>query len=457
MIQAERIKNLNEKDDTSGKFIIYWMQQSQRTHFNHALTYAIQQANSYKLPLLVYFGLTNTFPEANLRHYRFMLEGLKEIEEELKQQEIKFILRIESPFKGIQKLSDEAKMIIVDCGYTRIQQKWRSRVASQINCPLIQVESDVIVPVQTTSSKEEYGAYTIRPKISKHLELFIEDMPRYRIKNSSISYDFNKQPLDHIDSLLKTLSLNTSVAPSPRYHGGYSQAKNLLHIFLTKKLKYFESKRNNPASEVSSQLSPYLHFGQISPVQIALEALKQPYKEKTAFLEELIIRRELSMNFVYYNKQYDTLHCLPEWAYNSLADHAKDKRDYLYSLKELEQAQTHDRYWNAAQQEMVLTGKMHGYMRMYWGKKIIEWTQTPQQAFEYALLLNNKYELDGRDPNGYAGVAWCFGKHDRAWKERPIFGKIRYMKDKGLQRKGDLESYIKNIKQIKQNLSRNMS
>ncbi len=189
-------------------------------------------------------------------------------------------------------------------------------------------------------------------------------------------------------------------------------------------------------------MSPYLHFGQISPLHIALEVLKTKSPGKSAYLEELIIRRELAVNFVYYNREYDNLKCLPDWAYNTLMEHRKDKREYIYSLEEFENAETHDPYWNAAQLEMVHSGKMQGYMRMYWGKKILEWAQNPEKAYQIALKLNNRYELDGRDPNGYAGVAWCFGKHDRAWKEREIFGKVRYMNDHGLRRKFKMDSYV---------------
>jgi deoxyribodipyrimidine photo-lyase len=192
-------------------------------------------------------------------------------------------------------------------------------------------------------------------------------------------------------------------------------------------------------------MSPYLHFGQISPLWIAFQALKTKSPGTEAFLEELIVRRELSMNFVYYNERYDSLEAIPEWAKKTLKTHQKNRRPYLYRLGELEAAKTHDPYWNAAQKEMVVKGKMHGYMRMYWGKKIIEWSQTPEEAFKKALYLNNKYELDGRDPNGFTGVAWCFGKHDRPWGERPILGQVRYMNDKGLKRKFDADAYVKRM------------
>ncbi len=195
-------------------------------------------------------------------------------------------------------------------------------------------------------------------------------------------------------------------------------------------------------------MSPYLHFGQISPLYLALKVLETSSAGKDAYLEELIVRRELSHNFVFFNDKYDTFKSLPPWAMRTLNFHRRDKREYIYSLEQFEKAQTHDPYWNAAQQEMVITGKMHGYMRMYWGKKILEWSKNPRTGFKIALYLNNKYELDGRDPNAFAGVAWCFGKHDRAWSERKVFGKIRYMNAAGLKRKFDIEAYVNKIQSL---------
>ncbi|UCG56280.1 MAG: deoxyribodipyrimidine photolyase, partial [Phycisphaerales bacterium] len=226
---------------------------------------------------------------------------------------------------------------------------------------------------------------------------------------------------------------------------GTSQAEHRLKDFLRHKLDRFNELRNDPTADCVSHMSPYLHFGQISPLYIALQVLKVPGPGGEAYLEELIVRRELSHNFVFHNSKYDSFDCLPPWAQRTLNFHRRDKREYLYSRDQFEAAETHDPYWNAAQRQLILTGKMHGYMRMYWGKKILEWSRSPQTAFKTTLYLNNKYELDGRDPNGFAGVAWCFGKHDRAWAERPIFGKVRYMNEAGLKRKFNADAYVKMV------------
>jgi deoxyribodipyrimidine photo-lyase len=416
------------------------MQASQRTEFNHTLEYAIKQSNNYKKPLIVFFGLTDEFPDANLRHYHFMLQGLKNVRNELEKRKIKFIIQRISPEKGIVKLSEDAALIIVDRGYLKIQKHWRKIVANSIKCPLIQIESDVVVPVETASNKEEFAAYTIRNKIKKRISEFLKPLNKEKVKFDSLDCDIETIDLSNISHILSKMVIDRSVKPIDGFFGGTSQAKRFLRTFLDNKIQNYASQRNDPNMDSTSDLSPYLHFGQISPVYIALETmkLKNGFEE---FLEELIVRRELSMNFVYYNEFYDSIKGIHDWARKSLEKHKSDKRDYIYSKEEFEKAKTHDEYWNAAQRQMVQTGKMHGYMRMYWGKKIIEWTKTPNEAFNIALFLNNKYELDGRDPNGFTGVAWCFGNHDRAWAERPIFGKIRYMNSKGLKRKFNADAY----------------
>jgi deoxyribodipyrimidine photo-lyase len=247
------------------------------------------------------------------------------------------------------------------------------------------------------------------------------------------------------EKLLARLDIDRSVPPVSAFRGGYSQARKLLREFIDHKLDHYDERTNDPSLDFTSHLSPYLHFGQISPLEVALAVAEAPGPNEEAFLEQLIVRRELSMNFVHYNPAYDTYDCLPDWAKATLAEHEKDPRPYIYSEDELEQAQTHDPYWNAAQLEMVRAGKMHNYMRMYWGKKILEWSPTPREAFETALRLNNRYELDGRDPNGFTGVAWCFGKHDRPWQERPVFGRVRYMNAAGLERKFKMDAYVAKV------------
>ncbi len=450
MIQKERIKNLNQKSLSKGDYVLYWMQAAQRAEYNHALEYAISQANELHQPIIVFFGITDHFPEANERHYFFMLQGLREVKQELQERNIQMVIWHKSPEEGAVKMAQRAALLIVDRGYLHIQREWREKVARQIDCPLIQVEGEVIVPLEEASPKEEYSAATLRPKIKKKLPHFLVALKPRKPTISSLSMEFNSFDIMNVEKAISRLNIDRSVKKTTYFRGGTKEAKKHLQVFLEKKLDNFDQLRNDPTVDYLSNLSPYLHFGQISPLYIALKVLEKDSLGKDSFLEELIIRRELSMNFVFYNTCYDSFRGLPEWAKKTLKDHQRDKRPYLYSLEELEAAQTHDVYWNAAQKEMVLTGKMHGYMRMYWGKKIIEWSKTPEVAFRWALYLNNKYELDGRDPNGFTGVAWCFGKHDRPWAERPIFGKVRFMNDKGLERKFAIKKYVEKIKKIEE-------
>ena len=442
MIEPDRIKHLNAHNIRLGKHLIYWMQASQRTSYNHALQYSIEQANKHNQPLIVYFGITDKFPEANARHYQFMLEGLIETKNELEKLGIKTIISMESPEIGINSLAHNASMVIVDRGYLTIQQQWRQQVAQTIKCPLIQVESDVIIPIETVSQKEEYSAATIRPKIMDKISNYLKKISIPSIKNHSIEMDYPSFDISNIAQIIDELNLINIVHPVTSFKGGTSEAEKHLEKFIKEKLAQYPN-RNDPSLNIISNMSPYLHFGHISPLYIALRIIYTGSPATEEYLDQLIVRRELSMNYVYYNKNYATFAAIPSWAQSTLYDHRIDRRPIIYTSEELEHAETHDPYWNAAQKEMIQTGKMHSYMRMYWGKKIIEWTEQPEKAFEQAIFLNNKYELDGRDPNGFTGIAWCFGKHDRPWKERDIFGTVRYMNAKGLERKFDINTYTR--------------
>lgn len=448
MIEGERVKSLNNKEIKDGDYVLYWMQASQRAEFNHALEYAIEKANNLNKPLLVYFGLTDSFPEANERHYHFLLEGLKETRKALADRHIKMVIRHSSPEYGAIDLSRNASLIVVDRGYLKFQRWWRDHVATNINCPLIEVESDSIVPVETASPKEEYSAATFRPKVNKKLDQFLVPLEEGEPLRDSTEMEQESMDISTPHKVIEQLDVDRSVKKTDHFHGGTYEAKELLDQFLATKLDEFSERRNEPSEDYASHMSPYLHFWQISPLYIALKVAETDSPGKHAFLEELIVRRELSLNYVFYNQNYDSLKGLPSWALNTLKEHQKDKRDYNYLLEDFDKAETHDPYWNAAQKELTTIGKMHGYMRMYWGKKIVEWTETPEEAFKIALYLNNRYELDGRDPNSYTGVAWCFGKHDRPWKERNIFGKVRYMSAGGLERKFDIDKYVEKIDKL---------
>jgi deoxyribodipyrimidine photo-lyase len=393
------------------------------------------------------FILTPSFPEATSRHYTFMLEGLCELSQLCKEQGLPFYIYNGEPFDVVTKLTRHAACLITDRGYLRIQRDWRKRIAGVLDCAMIEVETDAVVPIETVSDHEEYAARTIRPKINRLLDQFLTDSPRPELHDKKLDAKIPRAvdiSASRIDDLIQIMPFPKYPAEVVNMKGGTSIAKEKLNSFILHKLAKYAEDRNKPFLDATSGLSPYLHFGQISPVYMANQILlsKVDLNSKSVFLEELIVRRELSLNFCWYNQSYDTFDCLPTWARATLMEHSGDHRTITYSYEKLENADTHDPYWNAAQQEMVNTGIMHNYMRMYWGKKILEWIPDPINAYEFALYMNNKYQLDGRDPNSYAGVAWCFGKHDRPWSTRPIFGTVRSMTSAGLERKFDMPAYI---------------
>ena len=448
-IPREMIRPMNRKPAPKGDYILYWMQQSQRAEYNPALEYAVREANGRRLPLVVVFGLTAGYPEANRRHYAFMLEGLAEAQADLARRGIRLAVRIGLPPEVALAAGKNAAAIICDRGYLRHQRQWRREVALAADCPVIQVEGDAVLPVEGLYPKAAYNARIIRLKIQAIVDDFLIPHEAVSVKIPSVGMDVEGISLDSVEGILKCLNINgQSVPPSPFFTGGTSQARRHFDAFLEKSLAVYDRHSNQPQLDDVSHMSPYLHFGQISPLWLTLriQAVRKEFPEgAAAYLEELVVRRELAINYVYYTEGYDRFEALPPWAQKTLFEHREDDRPDSYGLAELEKAETHDPYWNAAMKEMVHTGFMHNYMRMYWGKKVLEWSKRPEIAFERLLRLNNKYFIDGRDPNSYAGVAWIFGCHDRAWKERPIFGKVRYMAASGLKRKCDIDAYVRKI------------
>lgn len=432
-----RIKYLQKNEFESGGYIVYWMQESQRTKYNFSLNKSVELARENKLPLYVLFNYLDNYPEASKRHYDFMLQGLKDVKDELESRNIKFIFLEGDIFKNLFEIFKNAKVVVWEKSYLKFQREIKKKLLKILKVTILEVENNVVVPIELVSQKEEYSAKTLRDKYNK-------------IKKD-IKFDFleEKKLLKYNSNEIDKLDCSDRYIPKIKekldggFIGGEKEAYKRLKYFIENDLKFYKQK--GPDNERSSKLSPYLHFGQISPLEILYEVDKINgfLEEKESFLEEVIIRRELAINFVYYNSNYDNWKGITyNWAYETLEKHKEDLREYIYTENELENGKTHDKYWNACQKQMVKTGYMEGYMRMYWCKKILEWSESPQEAYEITLKLNNKYFYDGRDPNSYAGVAWCFGKHDRAWKERRIFGKVRYMNSDGLERKFKMEKYL---------------
>ncbi|MCQ8902671.1 MAG: deoxyribodipyrimidine photo-lyase [Methanothrix sp.] len=422
--------------------VIYWMSRDQRVSDNWALLYSLDIARRLNEALAVVFCLTPRFMGATAedRSYRFMLDGLKELEKRLSGLGIAFILAHGDPGDVIPSLIDDSRagILVADFSPLRISRTWKSMVAGRTEIPFHEVDAHNIVPCWIASQKQEWSAHTFRLKIRKHLAEFMEEFPDPRPPprpwRESVDNRWNA-PADQD-------------APSWMIRSGEQAAAAQLERFISEDLDLYASHRNDPTRDVQSGLSPYLHFGQISAQRVALNVMAVG-GDHSEFLDELIVRRELADNFCYYNEHYDSMDGMPEWARTTLDDHRGDRRDYIYSHEELECAKTHDDLWNAAQLEMRIRGKMHGYLRMYWAKKILEWSESPEDALRTAIRLNDRYELDGRDPNGYTGCGWSIGGlHDRPFGERPVFGKIRYMSYGGMRRKFDVRKYIDRIFQM---------
>ena len=443
-MKNERSRILKQGKEKCGP-IIYWMSRDQRAHDNWALLFAQEMALAQKTPLAVAFCLVPQFLEATIRQYGFMLQGLQETEKSLGAKNIPFFLLIGSPEEEIARFVSQngIRALIADFDPLRLKRAWKRGVLNRIDIPIYEVDAHNIVPCWIASPKQEYAAYTFRPKVKHQLAEFLDEFPN--LKKHPFSWKVKGAPTDW-SRVKNRLKIDRKVSEVNWIKPGEKAARLMMKQFIEQKLSNYEIKRNDPNIDGQSNLSPYLHFGQISAQRVALEIQKKSSNasEKESFLEELIVRRELADNFCFYSEHYDRFEGFPDWARKTLDEHRRDRREFIYSDDQFENGMTHDELWNAAQEEMVKSGKMHGYLRMYWAKKILEWTETPEEALRTAISLNDKYELDGRDPNGYAGIAWSIGGvHDRAWFPRPIFGKIRYMSYRGARSKFDVNAYIK--------------
>ena len=424
------------------------MQRAQRAVNNPALNVAIEAANALCKPLVVFLGLVPFYPNANLRHYTFLAQGIPDLEQRLGRRGAGFVLR-RYPDHELVKFCEEVRpsLALGDENPLREPERWRQVVRDRLRVPLWTVDTDVIVPSKLLE-KEHYAARTIRPRIRALLDEFLVPLGNPKVE-TPWRQPKNLPSLLPGGNLLEGFPIDRSVQPVSTFRGGLDEALRLLSLFIRDGLAGYAVNRNRPELDGTSRLSPYLHFGHVSPLTVAL-AVKNadaPREDREAFLEELIVRRELAVNFVRFNPRYDRLASCESWALRTLKDHRRDEREYVYSEEQLESAETHDPLWNAAQQQMVVGGWMHGYLRMYWAKKILEWTRTPEEAFDIAVRLNDRYELDGRDANGYANIAWAIGgKHDRAWgPERPVYGKVRYMSYQSTSRKFDSTRYIQRV------------
>lgn len=459
-VEPERVRKANAAPERPDRdYVLYWAQMNRRVDANHALLYAAEIANRLKLPVLYYEGLTCTYEYANNRLHTFLLEGVPETAKRLKKLGIGYIFYLRRSRQdrndALYVLAARAAAVITDDYPTFIARHHNARVPKKLDAACYLVDSSCVVPMVEIESRQ-YAAYAIRPKIKRLLPKYLrapDDVHVKRQFDGHIREFHTEVERKDIPALVQSCEIDHAVAPSVTFRGGRIAAEKRLRRFLAERLNRYARERNEPSKHATSELSPYLHFGHISSLEIALRIQAYAREQKLLveeFLEELIVRRELAFNYARFVADPGNLANLPEWCMANMRKHAGDRRSVVYTSKQFEQAETHDELWNATQKEMLLRGKVHGYYRMYWGKKIIEWTRWYQEAADLMIDLHGKYALDGRDPNTYTNILWCFGLHDRPWSERPVFGTMRYMSLDGMKRKTDTQAYIQEIRYIEQ-------
>ena len=451
----ERVRKLNEAPvRATGQFVLYWSQMNRRVESNYALAYAVELANGLKLPVLFYEGLTCSYPYANDRLHTFLLEGVPDTEAALRKVGSGYAFHLRrkrsDPDNIVYQLAAEAAAVVTDDYPTFIARTHNARVPAKLDLAYFVVDASCVVPMNRIE-KREYAAYTIRPKIKRLLPEYLHPAPALKVNRKfdrtlpSFHTQVERSTIPH---LVASCEIDHTIAPSLSFTGGSGAAQVHLQYFLETKLRTYANSRNEPSAHATSGLSPYLHFGHISSLETALAAREYAHEHKLMadeFLEELIVRRELAFNFARFTDEMNSLAALPSWAQATLAKHAADRRDPAFTREQMERAETYDDLWNATQRELLLRGKIHGYYRMYWGKKIVEWSATYQDAVDTMIYLHDRYSLDGRDPNTYTNILWCLGLHDRPFGERPIFGQVRFMSYDGMKRKTKIGAYIQEI------------
>ena len=452
-VDHTRITLLNDSLPAAGSCVIYWMQKDQRPDDNWALLRAAELANQHSVPLVVAFFVSEKIRNAYVRQFDFMLCGLAETATELRQHGAGFVMRHGSPVRGITELAIEVSAIAVvtDQSYLQLGKSRRRAAATTLSVPLEAIDAAMIVPPHELADKQLWAAYVARPKLRDHLERYLTDYPELELAQP---WQGQLEGLDDQDpdAVMAGLNLDASVQPVT-LPAGPMAARARLDKFVSEVASY-ETSRNDPNADATSRLSAYLRFGQLSSQRVVWELRHSPGYEGDkaaifAYIDEIVTWRELSTNFCRYNETYNSYAGIPDWAKRSLEAHGGDQREFVYTTAEFEAAVTHDELWNAAQMEMVKTGRMHGYMRMYWAKKMLEWTASPADAIEAAVYLNDKYELDGREPGGYTGILWAIGGlHDRPWFEREVYGQVRYMNYNGAKKKFDVPGYIERIRNL---------
>lgn len=468
MVRPERVRRVGGGEALGSGPVVYWMNRDCRVLDNWAYQHAAEEARAAEVPLLVVYHLAPRFLGGGFRQHAFKVRGLMEVEQMCARLETPFFLSTEPV--ATFAVEYDARLVVTDYSPLRIHKTWVADASATLSCPLYQVDAHNIVPCWVTSPKQEYAARTIRPKLARLAPDYLEPFEALTVH----PFAYTEAPAStHWEKILAMVPCTKDDSEVSWITPGCEAGMHTLAAFVTERLERYATARNNPNTNGQSKLSPYLHYGHIAPARVAIAACESYAKERRlkrnspqevlallmdprrngsgemggsyeSFIEELIVRRELADNFCEYNAQYDAVDGFPSWARITLDAHRSDARAYVYTYEMLEKALTHDELWNAAQQQLLREGTMHGYLRMYWGKKILEWSVSPEDALANAIRLNDRYQLDGRDPNGYTGIAWCIGGvHDRPWFTREIFGTVRYMARSGCEKKFDVREYIK--------------
>ena len=442
----ERVRPLNDAPLRRGApYVLYWCRWNRRARSNQALAWAASVANRMDLPLVVYQRIACSYPTACDRFHTFELEGVPGLAAEVRGLGAGFVFQIArrkgGPAPERAAVFDGAAAVVTDdC----------LRPTPRLDVQLSAVDASCIVPMSVIPGRS-YAAYSIRPRIHRALDRWLRPVPEVRLRRAcTLNFDGLHTEVEaaSIPRLVAACEIDHAVPPSTAFHGGRDEALRALDRFLHERLHRYARSKNEPSARATSDLSPYLHYGHISSLEVALAVREHARRHRlidAEFLEELIVRRELAHNFARYSPRLNSLDVLPDWARRTIEEHRADPRDPVYTRAEFERAATHDDLWNATQNELLLRGKIHGYYRMYWGKKILEWSSSAAEALATMLYLHDRYALDGDDPNTYANILWCFGLHDRPWPERPVFGSIRSMARSGMERKTDVKAYIRGI------------
>lgn len=479
-MNTHRVFKRNEYEpDSGGDYVLYWMQAHRRFQYNFALEYAVEQANELDKPLLVFEGIQCDYPWASDRFHHFILEGMKENLEFADTHDLNFYSYVEKEPGSLEevlgKLMDKACTIVTDEYPVFIIPEINREISSKADIPFVTVDSNGLIPLGLTE-KAPYNAYFFRKIMQRNfIDCYthpprhnpldeLENRKRVELPEKLLSrYPPAGEELESPEPLIAELPLNHDIA-RVEARGTRRAALGRLGKFIQYGLPDYDDQRNDPDEQVTSGLSPWLHYGKISEYEIVESVLEhQPEgwsldditfnKGSTGgffngdpnvdgFLDQLITWREVGFHFAHHESDYDQYESLPDWALKTLEKHKEDPREYIYELEEFAESQTHDEIWNAAQTQLREEGVMHNYLRMLWGKKVLEWTPNPETALAYLIELNNRYAIDGRDPNSYSGIFWIFGRFDRAWQERPVYGKVRYMTSESTRKKVKLMQYL---------------